>query len=881
MEALFTESDWDSFSENSEDQEALDLFYGNQARNLLSGLEESIGKIDDFLSFERGFQHGDIVCAEDDLSGQAGKVVKVDMSVDLESTDGKVIRDVDSKKISRIRSICIDDYVVREHWLGRVEKVIDSVSIVFDNGARCDITALDEESIFPTSPSPVDDPQFPFYPGQRVQVKMPVVSKHGRWLCRSWRPSHEEGTVCALKAAFVHVKWLGSALSNVGLTLPLPIPKKLQEAESLTVLSCFSHSNWQMADWCSFQVDKKLLTHEASVSGIQRTNLNLDSEAAFIISRVKTRVDVLWQDGTYSQGVESQSLLPVNIRDPHEFWPEQFVLMKTGYEDPESTMSQKWGIVRSMDSKEKTAKVAWKNNFAEEANGHGEETMSTYELIEHPNYSFCLGDIVFRYAHEPHSMLKGKEGDAEDSNLSSIGNVVGFKLGTVEVKWATGITTKVAPCEIFRWDMYAESMVPLEDHDDLDGEQIVDDTRQSYDSKGKDWISYYPLNSEQSQKYPWDATLLSLPRSAIGILTGFASKLFRSSAASTSELGSSLSSPMHEARGPQKSNIDKASAEVISPGVEMKMVLPEGMEKIEDLPEIEKRQDQIMHEEKNKQKFKQFDLVDDCSDHFFHNEADKDLGLSQVQRAWFKKVQHEWNILEKSLPEMIYIRAYEERMDLMRAAIIGVPRTPYHDGIFFFDIFLPPEYPNVPPMVHYHSGGLRLNPNLYESGKVCLSLLNTWTGTGSEVWNPQSSTVLQVLVSLQSLVLNDRPYFNEAGYDKQVGKPEGEKNSVSYNENAFILTCRSMLYILRKPPKHFEALVLEHFGNRYRNILLACKEYMEGGSVGFHLGHGIDGTDGTNKRSSMGFKIMLEKLYPKLVETFQEKGLDCNWFTVP
>lgn len=108
---------------------------------------------------------------------------------------------------------------------------------------------------------------------------------------------------------------------------------------------------------------------------------------------------------------------------------------------------------------------------------------------------------------------------------------------------------------------------------------------------------------------------------------------------------------------------------------------------------------------------------------------------------------------------------------------------------------------NVMQMVHYHSGGLRVNPNLYESGKVCLSLLNTWTGSGSEVWNPGSSSVLQVLVSLQALVLNDKPYFNEAGYDKQLGKTEGERNSVSYNENAFLMTCKSMLYLLRKPPK--------------------------------------------------------------------------------
>ena len=111
--------------------------------------------------------------------------------------------------------------------------------------------------------------------------------------------------------------------------------------------------------------------------------------------------------------------------------------------------------------------------------------------------------------------------------------------------------------------------------------------------------------------------------------------------------------------------------------------------------------------------------------------------------------------------------------------------------------------------MHYHSCGLRLNPNLYESGKVCLSLLNTWTGTGSEVWNPGSSNILQVLISLQALVLNEKPYFNEAGYDTQIGRAEGEKNSISYNENAYLGTCESMLYLLRKPPKvHYLLLTL-------------------------------------------------------------------------
>ena len=94
-----------------------------------------------------------------------------------------------------------------------------------------------------------------------------------------------------------------------------------------------------------------------------------------------------------------------------------------------------------------------------------------------------------------------------------------------------------------------------------------------------------------------------------------------------------------------------------------------------------------------------------------------------------------------------------------------------------------------------------MNPNLYEEGKVCLSLLNTWTGRGNEVWDPKSSSILQVLVSLQGLVLNSKPYFNEAGYDKQIGTAEGEKNSLGYNENAFLLNCKTMMYLMRRPPK--------------------------------------------------------------------------------
>jgi len=140
------------------------------------------------------------------------------------------------------------------------------------------------------------------------------------------------------------------------------------------------------------------------------------------------------------------------------------------------------------------------------------------------------------------------------------------------------------------------------------------------------------------------------------------------------------------------------------------------------------------------------------------------------------------------------------------------------------------------------------------------------------VWNPENSTVLQLLLSLQALVLNEKPYFNEAGYDRFLGKADGEKNSITYNENAFLLSCKSMMYVLHKPPKHFEKLVKEHFACRARRILDACEAYLGGDLVGHAHDKAYISEDGS-KNCSTGFKIMLGKLLPKLAAAFSEAGI--------
>jgi baculoviral IAP repeat-containing protein 6 len=107
---------------------------------------------------------------------------------------------------------------------------------------------------------------------------------------------------------------------------------------------------------------------------------------------------------------------------------------------------------------------------------------------------------------------------------------------------------------------------------------------------------------------------------------------------------------------------------------------------------------------------------------------------------------------------------------------------------------------------------VRFNPNLYKSGKVCLSLLGTWSGPG---WDPEHSSILQVLVSIQSLILNSDPYFNEPGFQALVGTRAGMEASHHYNMEVREGTLRvAVLGASLYPPLCMGAVVHEHFTRR-------------------------------------------------------------------
>lgn len=658
-------------------------------------------------------------------------------------------------------------------------------------------------------------------------------------------------------------------------------------------------------------------------------------ERALLIISTGTKVDVVWQDGTIKCDLDSTSLIPIDSPGDHEFVAEQYVVEKAADSD-DAVETRRVGVIKSVNAKDRTACVRWLKPVARAEDPREfdkEEMVSVYELEGHPDYDYCYGDVVVRlspislpdkldtFVHSVENVplsnpdelkqenVKHLEGEhtentpahdisTEFSDLSWVGNITGLRDGDIEVTWADGMISTVGPQAIYvvgRDD--DESIAAGSDgSDDAASWETVEDDTDSVNHPGdhgtEDAVDSGPeieddtIGAENSGKNG----ALSIPLAAIGFMTRLASGIFSRGRRHSDPLDLDIKNEDDLQPEGLTLNIDRDSGSSSQNHYDIEDHLAKlttkcegeehGAVEVSDLLEIAETLCNLKPPESNApareefiSTFRGFDIVRDPLDHHF-------LGAQKqnnAARKWLKKVQQDWDILQNNLPEGIYVRVYEDRMDLLRAVIVGAYGTPYQDGLFFFDFHLPPEYPDVPPSAYYHSGGWRINPNLYEEGKVCLSLLNTWTGRGNEVWDPSTSSILQVLVSLQGLVLNSKPYFNEAGYDKQVGTAEGEKNSLSYNENTFLLNCKTMMSQMRRPPKDFEELVLEHFRKRGPFILKACDAYMKGHLIG-SLAKDASAGDSNANSNSVGFKLMLAKVLPKLLSALNEVGAECQEF---
>ena len=140
--------------------------------------------------------------------------------------------------------------------------------------------------------------------------------------------------------------------------------------------------------------------------------------------------------------------------------------------------------------------------------------------------------------------------------------------------------------------------------------------------------------------------------------------------------------------------------------------------------------------------------------------------LSEERKNWRK--DHPFGFIAKARKKA------DGTLDLMdwEFGIPGVKGTPWEGGLYKGRITFGDNFPSSPPKVCFLPP--LFHPNVYDSGMVCLSILNE-----NEGWKP-SITVKQILMGVQTLLNDPNPKSpaqgpayqsfmkNRANYEKRV-----------------------------------------------------------------------------------------------------------------
>ncbi|KAH8129538.1 hypothetical protein ACSS6W_006592 [Trichoderma asperelloides] len=130
------------------------------------------------------------------------------------------------------------------------------------------------------------------------------------------------------------------------------------------------------------------------------------------------------------------------------------------------------------------------------------------------------------------------------------------------------------------------------------------------------------------------------------------------------------------------------------------------------------------------------------------------------------RISKELSDIQKGSDLAIAVACRDVDVRNVRALVMGPHETPYEFGFFEFAIRFNKEYPSKSPSVQCittNGGRCRFNPNIYSSGKVCLSILGTWRGERGEEWS-SAQGLESILLSIQSL-MSANPYENEPGFE--------------------------------------------------------------------------------------------------------------------
>lgn len=126
------------------------------------------------------------------------------------------------------------------------------------------------------------------------------------------------------------------------------------------------------------------------------------------------------------------------------------------------------------------------------------------------------------------------------------------------------------------------------------------------------------------------------------------------------------------------------------------------------------------------------------------------------------RLQKELSSLHRDPLPGVTLHVDEHNATRIDAMLEGAEDTPYEGGFFHVRLAIPVTYPMDPPKATWMvtgQGSVRFHPQAYRNGKLCLSILGTWSGPR---WSPVLG-IRGLLLTVQSQIFTKRAVLCEPG----------------------------------------------------------------------------------------------------------------------
>ena len=658
-----------------------------------------------------------------------------------------------------------------------------------------------------------------FYPGQVVSTKKANL-RLGSWIIGSYDASHKaNGIVVGVRVISINIEWVTSNVFDMSRTSASPPPNQLQStaldevrlynknclprnaANPSSVFGSRQGHDMVVGDYVKFRditgatLKYSEQSHLTAQNGVFRRIPRIITQGfdmnVFRIRETTSKARIQWQDGSITEHDATKLIPDINF-DEHEVWPGEICSLKSTETLEEGVrVLGTVGVVQTCNARERLASIRWfrspnaavfedqdsvlvPGSLLGELTDH-ETMVSFYDISSYPALTKMRGDLVLISPNPTllamHNALVLKEASTRTTDVPSMGDFSDRyndptvftddpqNIGAADggVSWFGEIvdlgTDGLLTVRLGALDKVRDIKVSVE--------RVITAIGGDHEGFGSDSDSEPTSDEDESDWSDSDSDDLKVIEEVVEYEGGQRLDNGGEDVWMTDDSGDEDDSdedskpqlPQSDARHAMEEIEDTCAEDIQSPAVPNNPTSTLPRRSVEHHEEYQFANLQNMPV--------QFEVLDEevAVDHRYLHKSPR------LSAKLLRRIRKEHSILENSLPTGIWVRTWADRLDLMRILIVGPRGTPYELAPFMLDLHFKDDFPESPPIVFFHSwthGVGRINPNLYEDGNVCLSILGTWPGDSKgEGWTPEKSSVLQIIVSLLGLVLVAEPYFSK------------------------------------------------------------------------------------------------------------------------